>query len=94
VRYVDITCILIATSEMSESEISLNNHANVKIRVLLFAGRESGADLRDGDDQTLHNDCWAIWWRQDSCHPDSCQGANIPRSNHEIVRSESQGEGL
>ena len=93
-RYVDVTCILIATSEMSESEIFLNNHANVKRRVLLFAGRESGPDLRDGDEQTLHNDCWAIWWRQDSCHPDLCQGPNIPRTNHEVVRSESQGEGL
>jgi len=92
VHYGDIKCIVIATSEMSESEIFLNNYTNVKI--LLFTGREIGADLRDTDDQTLHNDCWAIWWRQDSCHPDSCQGANIPRANHEVVRSESQGEGL
>jgi len=94
VRDVDIKCILIETSEMSESEIFLNHHTNVKIRVLLFVGRKSGADLRDGDDQTLHNDCWAIWWRQDSYHQDSCQSTNIPWANHEVVRSESQGEGL
>jgi hypothetical protein len=87
VYYGVISCLLTETCELSESEIFRSNHINVEI--LPFVGGESGANVRDNDDETFHSDCWTIRWRQDSCHPDTCQSANITRAYRQVVRSES-----